>query len=101
MRITELHLVLDESLSYPTEIRTVNERIGQLELTAPDRDDTRTVREVLADVELTEFATATELYASIYANLPYEYVGRKSYSDRGGHLKSEIEDWSSGSNISF
>lgn len=101
MRLTELPGILDESLAYPTDLQTVRDQIGELELDAPDQGDTRTVGAVLNDIEVAKFATAAELYESIFANLPEGYVGRKYYSDRGGHVEGEVEGWSGDPHRSF
>lgn len=96
MRPQELQPFLDETLSFPIDLRAVREQVGGVGLDAPDEADTRTIGAVLEQLDDETYASATELAETIVANLPDAYVGRKYYSDRGGHVEAHVDGWSTG-----
>lgn len=93
MRIQQLERYLNESLSYPTDIRSVCDTIGAVEIDAPSPSQNLPIQAILLDHENERFDSAEELYQTIFANLPEGYVGRKYYSDRGGHVDTEFDGW--------
>lgn len=101
MRIQQLKRYLDESLSYPTDIRSVCDTIGSVEIDAPSTSQNRPIQAILLDHENERFDSAQELYQTILGNLPEGYVGRKYYSDRGGHVDADVDGWADEPNQSF
>lgn len=101
MRLKQIRGILEESITYPADSQTVNEQIGRLVLDAPGATDTVTVGTVLSGLDEDRFDSAATLFESIYANLPESYVGRKYYSDRGGHVEADVNGWADQPNRSF
>jgi hypothetical protein len=101
MRLKELHAALETSITYPADSQSVTERIGGVPLDAPGATDTLTVGAILSGLDEERYDSAEALYETIYANLPDGYVGRKYYSDRGGHVEATVDSWADGGNRSF
>lgn len=101
MKLAQLRTLLDESLHYPTDVETVTETIGDVNLDAPGGADPRSIGSILVSLQEARFDSADELFSSIYASLPDGYVGRKYYSDRGGHVDAQVDSWDAGYNRSF
>ncbi|MFC6730965.1 MULTISPECIES: hypothetical protein [unclassified Haladaptatus] len=94
MDVQELQDYLESELDFPADIATVREEIGETKLESANTDDELTIAEVLSHIEDEEYGSPVELFESIQANLPAEYVGREGYTDRGtsGNEASESED---------
>lgn len=101
MRIQQLDRHLHESITYPTDGNSVCDVIGSLEIDAPATSQTLTIRTLLLDHEDERFDNPNELFQTIMANLPEGYVGRKYYSDRGGHVQADVDGWGDVLNQSF
>lgn len=101
MRIQHLERYLNDSLSFPTDIRSVCDTIGSVEIDAPSSSQTWAIQAILHDHENEQFDSAHEIYQTILANLPEGYVGRKYYSDRGEYIDTDVDGWSDELNQSF
>lgn len=85
MRIKELRGFLESELDYPVDGRSVVERVGGVEVEAPDLADSETVATVLGRLEEATYDSADELFEALVGALSDEYIGRKFYDDRGGN----------------
>lgn len=83
MDVRELPEYLDSNLTFPTDLETVRAEVGETVLESASTDDELTIAEVLSHLETEEYNSAEELFESVQANLPEEYIGRKGYTDRG------------------
>lgn len=101
MKIQHLEEFLQESLSFPTNIRSVCETIGSVEIDAPSSSQTWAIQAILHGQENERFDSSHEIYQTIIANLPEGYVGRKYYSDRGEHIDADVDGWEDELNQSF
>ncbi|WP_267641389.1 hypothetical protein [Haloarchaeobius amylolyticus] len=88
MQLGNLEAYLETELQYPIELESVLDRIGALEVEAPNESDTDTVAAILGPLGSDRYNSAQELLETILGNLSEEYIGRKFYDDRGGnHLE--------------
>lgn len=85
MRKENLAGYLEEELSYPIDRDEVVERIGSVEIAAPDSDDSETVARIVEPLGRETYDSSDELYTTIIGNLGDEHIGRKFYDDRGQH----------------
>lgn len=88
---------LEEELSYPIEIDTVLEHIGDERIEAPNVGESESIHDLLDGVGVESFESADELNDTIHAMLPDEYIGRKYYDDRGdarGDTRQDEKDQS-------
>lgn len=83
MRVEEISSYVDEELTYPIERDAVIERIGEVEVAAPDEADTETIATILGSLGPETYSSADELYNTIIGNVGEEHIGRKYYDDRG------------------
>ncbi|WP_222844879.1 DUF5789 family protein [Haloplanus rubicundus] len=88
MRYSETHQLFDQACDFPTEHRTVVDRLGDVVLTTQSGDSV-TVEEVLELTDETDYRSADDLYTSLLANLDDEFVGVKHYDDRSGSTPGE------------
>ncbi|WP_416840667.1 hypothetical protein [Haloferax sp. DFSO52] len=91
MEFHALPAFLADELTYPVESERVVEQVGDVELDAPDVDDSETIATVLTPLGATTFDSANDLYNTIIGNVSDDYIGRKFYDDRGG---DPAESWS-------
>lgn len=91
MEINELEEFLERELDYPITLAAVRGEIGDVEVDAPDAEDSETVSDVLAHLDEDTYQSADDLFETVMSNLPDEYIGRKYYSDRGGDGE-EVDD---------
>ena len=85
MKIGELHEYLESELSYSLSHSSVLDRIGAVEIDAPDRDETEQISAIIGNVGQESYDSSQELYETIIGNVGDEYIGRKFYDDRGGN----------------
>lgn len=85
MRISDLPTRFETGLTFPLARSTLIEQAGDLEIEAPDRDDSVTLASVIERCDDTTFSSASVLYDTIVGNLDDAYIGRKFYDDRGGN----------------
>ncbi|WP_332897243.1 DUF5789 family protein [Haladaptatus sp. CMSO5] len=83
MDVHELLEYLEDELDYPTDLETVRSEVGDTKLESANTEDEMTISEVLSHLEEEEYDSPEELFESVQANLPEEYIGRKGYTDRG------------------
>lgn len=76
---------LETELTFPIDQDSVIERIGAMEIEAPDAEETQTVATIISSVGQETYASADELFATILGNVNDKYIGRKFYDDRGGN----------------
>ncbi|SHH24166.1 DUF5789 family protein [Halobaculum gomorrense] len=82
MQLSEAREAFDDRLSFPVDRETVDDRVGDVRLEAPNGEDT-TVGAVLERTETTEFASPGELHDTVAGLVDDAFVGRKRYDDRG------------------
>jgi len=85
MQIDELPEYLESELTYSLSHDSVLDRIGTVEIDAPDRDETERISAIIGNVGQESYDSAQELYETIIGNVGDEYIGRKFYDDRGGN----------------
>ena len=85
MKINELPSFLEDELDYPIDHAAVVERIGAVEIDAPDDQGTETISVIIDGVGLETYRSADELFETIIGNVSDEYIGRKFYDDRGSN----------------
>ncbi|MEF8824727.1 MAG: hypothetical protein V5A27_00015 [Halapricum sp.] len=85
MKIGDLPASLEGELTFPIDQSSVIERIGAVEIEAPDAQETETVSAIIGPVGQETYASADELFTTIIGNVSDEYIGRKFYDDRGGN----------------
>ncbi|KTG28358.1 DUF5789 family protein [Haloferax profundi] len=90
MEFQELSAFLDDELAYPVDIDGVVERIGDVEVDAPDVENSETIETILTPLGTATFDSANDLYTTIIGNVSDDYIGRKFYDDRGG---DPAESW--------
>jgi hypothetical protein len=83
MELNELSEVIERKLTYPIDIATVREELGETEVSAPDAEDNKTIAELLDNVEEGTYNSSTDLFETLLTRLPDQYIGRKYYDDRG------------------
>lgn len=101
MQIQQLRSHLDEELSYPIDQETVVERIGSIEIEAPDREDSETLATIVDSLGRETYGSADELYNTIVGNLNEEHIGRKFYDDRGQQSAHDSEGPDDKRDVSF
>lgn len=101
VKIENLRSYLDEELSYPIDRETVIERIGGVEIEAPDRNDSETVAAIVDPLGEETYDSAGELYNTIIGNVDEEHIGRKFYDDRGQHSVDRSEGPEEERDVSF
>lgn len=84
MELNETEEFLEREFEYPVTLARVREEVGHVELDTPDEEDSESISDVLGHLDEDTYESANDLFETILANLPDEYVGRKYYSDRGG-----------------
>lgn len=85
MFLSELQTYLAREFTYPVDRNTVIQRIGSLEIEAPNTDDSETVTTILQPLGIATFESSDDLFETIFGNVSDEYIGRKYYDDRGGN----------------
>lgn len=100
MDLNDLPDYFDEELEFPVEKPTVRERVGDVEIEAPDTEDSVTIASLLDDMGEDSYESADMLYQTLSGQLPEEFVGRKFYDDRGPNVEGD-EGPSDGENQSF
>lgn len=98
MRYSETLQLFEQAFDFPADQRTVDEQLGDVELTAPT-GDVVSVRDVLERTSETTYDSPEGLYTSLIGNLEDGFIGRKYYDDRSG-TQSGIED-ARGSDVSL
>lgn len=101
MKIENLPGYFDEQLTYPADRATVIERLGEVEVEAPDQDDSETISTIIRPLSDETYGSADELYTTIIGNLNEEYIGRKFYDDRGQQTVDTSERLEDERDISF
>ena len=98
MLLSDLQEFLEDELTYPIELDTVLEEIGEVEIEAPNRSDSETVHSIIGHLGDDSFGSADELHETIIGNVSDKYIGRKYYDDRGDnpieshHHENDSED---------
>lgn len=85
MKIDELPAYLESELTYAVSHDSVLDRVGAVEIDAPDSDESEQISAIIANVGQESYGSADELYETIIGNVGDEYIGRKFYDDRGGN----------------
>lgn len=90
---------LEDEVTFPSDTDTILTEIGNIEIAAPDAEESETVATLLADIEAEGYESADELTQILHSMLPDEYVGRKYYDDRSDEpdeqrVKEDKEDQS-------
>ena len=101
VQIPRLRSYLDEELSYPIDQESVIERIGTVEIEAPDRDDSETIATIVDSLGRETYGSADELYKTIIGNVNDQHIGRKFYDDRGQHSVETSEGPEEERDVSF
>lgn len=101
MRIGNVSSYVDEELTYPIDHNTVIEQIGEIEVEAPDQEDSETIATIIGSLGPETYDSADELYRTIVGNVDEEHIGRKYYDDRGQHSVDTSEGPQEDSDISF
>lgn len=101
VRIDNLADYLDEELEYPIDRTSVTEEIGDVEIEAPDRDDSETIATIIGSLGQETYGSADELYKTIVGNVSEEHIGRKFYDDRGQHSVDTSEGPQEERDVSF
>lgn len=83
MLLSELTAYLEDEFSFPVDLETVIERMGDVRVEAPNTTDTETLVTILEPLGSDSFESAQELYSAVYGNVSDDYIGRKYYDDRG------------------
>lgn len=73
---------LHDQVTFPADTESVLAEIGDIEIAAPDTEESETVESLLAGVDAETYESADELNQLLHSMLPDEYVGRKYYDDR-------------------
>lgn len=92
MMLKDLPDALERQIDYPVDPVTVSARIGDREIEAPDRADSRTIAELLAQVDGDTYESPGQLFDAIVSLLPDAYIGRKFYDDRGSNPLELVPD---------
>jgi hypothetical protein len=95
VEIDELRDYLGE-LDFPADADTVDERVGDVTVGSPDTEEELTIGEVLEPLGVERYEDPDELFETVQANLPAEYVGRQGYTDRGGNVRGADADGEGG-----
>lgn len=90
MRLPETRDLFVREFSFPVTCETVEERIGDRELDAPN-GESETIGAVLGHCQEEEFRSADELYDALLTFVGDAYIGRKFYDDRGAQPNEETE----------
>jgi len=85
MKIEELPAYLESELTYSLSHDSVLDRVGSVEIDAPDSDATEQISDIIGAVGQESYASPQELYETIIGNVGDEFIGRKFYDDRGGN----------------
>ncbi|KAB1187753.1 MULTISPECIES: hypothetical protein [Haloferax] len=85
-----LSAFLADELTYPIDVEGVVEHVGDVEVDAPDADNSETIATILTPLGTATFESADDLYTTIIGNLSDDYIGRKFYDDRGA---DPAESW--------
>ncbi|MGQ4555551.1 DUF5789 family protein [Halobellus sp. GM3] len=101
MEIDELPEFLETELTYPIDQPLVIDRIGPIEIEAPDAQETETISTIIGPVGQDTYASADELFTTIIGNVSDEYIGRKFYDDRGGTHGDEGPEPTDETDVSF
>ncbi|WP_336021565.1 hypothetical protein [Halobellus salinisoli] len=101
MKITDLSDYLEAELTYPIDRENVIERIGSVEIEAPDAEQNETVETIVTNLGQERYDSAEELFTTIIGNVSDEYIGRKFYDDRGGNPPETESGPRDEDNVSF
>jgi len=85
MKLEELPAYLESELTYSLSHDSVLERVGSVEIDAPDSDEAERISAIIDAVGQESYDSADELYEAIIGNVGDEFIGRKFYDDRGGN----------------
>ncbi|AKU08438.1 MULTISPECIES: DUF5789 family protein [Haloferax] len=91
MDIRDLQSHLETAFEYPVATDRVLERVGDIEVTAPNVDDAETVEAILDPLGAETYESAADLYNTILGSVSDDYIGRKFYDDRGA---DPADSWS-------
>lgn len=101
MRIGNVSSYVEEELTYPIDHNAVIEQIGEIEVEAPDQEDSETIATIIGSLGPETYDSADELYRTIVGNVDEEHIGRKYYDDRGQHSVDTSEGPQEDRDISF
>lgn len=85
MLLSELADYLETEFTYPVELETVLERVGDVRIGDGTADNPETVGSALGSLGPDSFDSADDLFKTIYGNVGDDFIGRKYYDDRGGN----------------
>ncbi|WP_396611874.1 hypothetical protein ACH9L7_00890 [Haloferax sp. S1W] len=83
MNLGELFPYLQREFVYPVSTDHVLEQAGELEIDAPDHEDSETIESILTRLGSETYRSPNELYTTIIGSVTDDYIGRKFYDDRG------------------
>ena len=89
MELHDLEDYLADEFEFPVDAAHVIERVGDVELEAPDSEDSVTIDSLLDPLGEDHYESPTMLKQTLSGQLPDEFVGRKHYDDRGPNVEGE------------
>lgn len=85
MKLCNMAAFLRDELAFPIDRASVVARVGDVDVEAPDAQETETISAIIGPVGQETYASADELFTTILGNVSDEYIGRKFYDDRGAN----------------
>lgn len=82
MLLSDLPEFLDDELSYPIDLDGVLAEIGEVEIEAPNTNDSETINDIIGHLGDDAFDNPEQLFDTILGNVSDTYIGRKFYDDR-------------------
>lgn len=85
MIIGDLPEWIETEFEFPVTRAVVIDRAGDLEIDAPDREDSESLATILERGGDESYGSSNDLLDAIRGSLSDEYIGRKFYDDRGNN----------------
>jgi hypothetical protein len=86
MRPTDAYDAFDETYSYPIDLDTVLQTMGEETIESPNGTD-ETIAEIFGPAEAGTYDSSRDLHDEFVSYLGDQYVGRKFYDDRGDNVR--------------
>jgi hypothetical protein len=88
MRPKDTYDAFDEAYSYPTDLDTVLETMGEETIESPNGTD-ETIAQIFSHAETRTYESPRALHDEFVSLLSDQYIGRKYYDDRGDNVGFE------------